>query len=196
LRKHDFTCGEMENLFECLVDGDLRPRDEEALRVHVAACPACRAKYALDLTLIESIRSAPRVALESVAGEVVGRVSARGTRRWALRWGAAVSAICLLGFLTVQFGSRIYQPILSLVTGSFRTSPAYLALSKVAGLAVEFAAGIRSMVLSGSTPGGLASYAPQAALLTLLAGALVIFMMYGMGRWLSKPMEVNSWRSG
>ena len=196
MHKNDFTCGEMESLFESLVDGDLRPRDEEALRVHVAACPACRAKYALDLALIESLRSAPWTAFESVAAEVVGKVSARGRRRWALRWGVAVSVICVLGFLTAQFGSRIYQPILSLVTGSFRTSPTYLALSKVAGLLVDFAAGIRSMVLSGSTPGGLGSYAPQAALLTLIAGALVIFMMYGMGRWLSKPMEVNSWRSG
>jgi anti-sigma factor RsiW len=190
--KNGLTCEETAKLFEALVDGDLKGRDEEALRTHVAGCEACRAKYALDLALIASIRTAPTEAFESVAGDVMGRVKVRGRRSWALRWGAVVTAICMVGFVTGRFGSGIYDVALSLLTGSFKTSATYLALSKVAGLAVDFAVGIRSMLLSGAAPGGLDSYVPQAAALTLMAGALVIFMMYAMGRWLGKPMEVNS----
>jgi anti-sigma factor RsiW len=189
-------CEEIARLFERLVDSDIRPRDEKALRAHLAGCPACRARYALDLALIESIRTAPREAFESVAGEVAKGVRRQGRRRWVLRWGGAVAVIYVLGFLTGRFSSGIYGALRSLLTGSFRTSPAFLALSKVGGLIVEFAMNIKAMILSGTVPGGLDSYGPQVALLSLMAGALVVFMMYAMGRWLGKPTEVNSWRRG
>jgi anti-sigma factor RsiW len=194
--RNDFTCEKAQGLFERFLDGELSREDEEALRAHVAGCPACRPKYALDLALIQSIRTAPDGAFESVAGEVAARVRVRGRRRWALRWGTVVAAICLLTLLTVQFGAGIYRAAQSVLTGSFRTSPTYLALSKLAGLAVEFGAGLKAMILSGAAPGGVDSYAPQVALFILAAGAVVILMMYGMGRWLAKPTEVNSWRRG
>lgn len=190
--KNGLTCGGVERLFESLVEGALGSRDEAALKAHLAHCAACRAKYALDMALIQSIRTAPDEAFVSVAGYVMSRVKVRGRRRWVLRWGVTVAAISMIAFATGRFGSGIYEAALSLLTGSFKTSPTYLALSKVAGLAVDFAAALKTMILSGNLPGGLGSYAPQMAMLALLTGALVIFMMYAMGRWLGKPMEVNS----
>jgi hypothetical protein len=192
LDRNGLKCEEVEGLFERLLDGMLALRDEEALKAHLAVCPACRRKYALDLALIRSIRSAPAEAFESVAGEVMDRVGVRERRRWALRWGVTVAVISGIALATGRFGSGIYEVLLSLFSGSFRTSSTYLALSKVAGLAVDFAVGLKNMVLSGHMPGGLGSYAPQMAILALLTGALVIFMMYAMGKWLGKPMEVKS----
>jgi anti-sigma factor RsiW len=192
LDKNGITCGGVERLFESLADGALGSRDEGVLKAHLAHCAACRAKYALDMALIQSIRTAPDEAFVSVAGEVMGRVKVRERRRWLLRWGVTVAAISMVALATGRFGSGIYEAALSLLTGSFKTSPTYLALSKVAGLAVDFAATLKTMILSGHMPGGLGSYAPQMAMLALLTGALVIFMMYAMGRWLGKPMEVNS----
>jgi anti-sigma factor RsiW len=192
LDKKELTCIEAERLFESLLDGALGSQEEKALRAHTAACAACRAQYALDLALIQSVRTSPDEAFESVAGEVMGRVKVRGQRRWALRWGVAVAVVSLAVLLVGRFGRDVYEFGLSLVTGSFKTSPAYLALSKVGGLAVDFAVGIKNLVLSGTAPAGLEAYAPEAAMLTLLTGAFVIMMMYAMGRWLRKPMEVNS----
>lgn len=194
--KRNLECEEAARLFDRLLEGDLDPGEEEILRAHVAACPVCGALYALDLALIESIKTAPEEAFQSVAGAVVGRVRVRERRRWALRWGAVVAAVCLVAIVTWQGGARLSEPLLSLLTGSFKASPTYLALSKVGGLIVDFALALRSMVLSGNAPGGLGSYAPQVALLTLAAGVVVLFMMYGLQRWLRKPMEVNSWRNG
>ena len=74
MKGNGLTCGEVRRIFEDLLDGALGSRDEEALRAHLAACPACRAEYALDLALIRSIRTAPDRAFESVTGEVMGRV--------------------------------------------------------------------------------------------------------------------------
>lgn len=192
MNKHALTCEEAARLFESLLDGEIKAADEEALRAHITGCPACRAMYALDLALIKSIHDAPDMVFESLSGEVTGRLRTRARRSWVLRWGFAVTAICVAGAISARFGSGIYEVLLSLFTGSFRTSPTYLALTKVAGLAVDFAGMIRSLVFSGTAPGGLGSYAPQVAVLTLLAGALSIFMMYAMGRWLGKPMEVKS----
>jgi anti-sigma factor RsiW len=179
LDKRKLTCDEMEGLFETFLDG-APGADEEVLRAHLATCAACRTKYALDLALIECIHTAPDVAFESVAAGVADRVKVWGRSRWALRWGMAVAAI---GF---------YEVVFSLLTGRFKRSPAFLALNKVAGLAKEFAAALKTMIVSGTMPGGLGSYAHEALLATLLTGGLVIFMMYAMGRWLRKPMEVNS----
>jgi anti-sigma factor RsiW len=187
-----YTCREVEGLFEAFLDGALESREEEAMRAHVAACPACGARYALDLALVQTIRTAPEEALESVAGEVVGRIKVRRRRRLALRWGAAAAFVFWGALLVVRFGSDIYELGLSLVTGSYRTSSAYLALSKVAGLAMNFATGIKNVILSGRAPAGLEFYAPEAAVVALMTGTFVILMMYGIGRWLAKPMEVNS----
>ena len=186
------TCRDVERLFESLLDGALGRREEEALKAHLAACPACRVRFALDLALIQSIRTAPDEAFESVAVEVVGRIKVRARKWWALRWGIAVAVISMAAVLVGRFGSGVYEFGLSLVTGGFKTSPTYLALSKVTGLAVDFAVGIKNMILSGTVPAGLEAYAPEVGILALLAGALVIMTMYAMGRWLGKPMEVNS----
>jgi hypothetical protein len=191
LDKRKLTCDEMEGLFETFLDG-APGADEEVLRAHLATCAACRAKYALDLALIQSIHTAPDVAFESVAAGVADRVKVWGRSRWALRWGMAVAAIAMAGILTARFGTGIYEVVFSLLTGRFKTSPAFLALDKVAGLAKEFAGALKTMIVSGTMPGGLGSYAHEAMLATLLTGGLVIFMMYAMGRWLRKPMEVNS----
>jgi len=100
LDTHGFTCEAMARLFERLVDGDLEARDEEALRAHVEGCRACRAKYALDLALIASIRTAPQEAFVSVAGTVVAGVRVKGRRRWVLGWGATVAAVSVLALAT------------------------------------------------------------------------------------------------
>ena len=51
----------------------------------------------------------------------------------------------------------------------------------------------KSIVFDSALGSGALSYAPQVAMGTLMAGVLVIFMMYGMGIWLGKPREVRSW---
>jgi anti-sigma factor RsiW len=196
LEKHDLTCREAAGCFDRLLEGDSTGGDEEILKAHLAACKACRAEYALDLALIASIRTAPQEAFESVAGTVVGRVRTRERRGWALRWGAVVGVVCVIAFATWQVGERISGPVRELLAGGLRSSPAFLALAKIAGLAVQWGHSVGNKILAGRVPGGLGSYAPQAAVLALAAGAVVLFMMYGMGRWLKKPMEVNSWRRG
>jgi anti-sigma factor RsiW len=196
LDKRNLECDEAGRFFERLMEGDLGLGEEEILRAHIEACPACGARYALDLALVESIKAAPADAFQSVAGAVVGRVRVRERRRWALRWGGVVAAVCLVALATWQSGVRVSEPLLSLLTGSFKASPTYLALSKVGGLVFDAAMALRSMVLSGTAPAGLGSYAPQMALLALAAGSVAVFMMYGMQRWLRKPMEVKSWRNG
>jgi hypothetical protein len=196
LDKNNFTCEEATRLFDRLVDGDLGLGEEEVFKAHLATCAGCRARYALDLALIDSIRTAPEEALESVADIVVSGVAERGRRRWWLRWGVAVGAISALWLATGRFGSGVFDVAVSLLTGNFRKSPAYLALAKVAGITIDCGNTVRAMVLSGTLPRDLEAYAPQVALVALTAGALVILMMYGMGRWLGKPMEVNSWRRG
>ena len=51
----------------------------------------------------------------------------------------------------------------------------------------------KSTVIGGALGTEATDYAPQVAMGVLMAGALVIFMMYGMGIWLGKPREVRSW---
>jgi anti-sigma factor RsiW len=192
----DLTCEDAARLFDRLVEGGLGLDEEEVLKAHLAGCPACRAEYALDLALMESIRSAPEAAFESVAGAVTAQVRVRERRVWALRWGVAVAAVCAIAIATWQLGARISEPLLALLTGSFKSSPTYLALSKIGGLIMDCAGALKNMMVSGTMPGGLGSYAPQAAALVLIAAALALIMMYGMEKWLRKPVEVNSWRNG
>jgi hypothetical protein len=196
LDRNALTCEEAARLFDRLVEGDVGLAEEKVLRVHLAACGGCRSKFALDLALMDSIRTAPEGAFESVAVAVVGDLRSRARRRWALGWGTVVATICALWFATGHFGLGIRDAALSLITGSFKTSPAYIALSKVAGLLVDCANALRGMALGGTLPRDLGAYAPQAALVAIAAGVLVILLMYAMGRWLGKPMEVNSWRRG
>jgi predicted anti-sigma-YlaC factor YlaD len=196
VRSSGLSCDEVARLFQGLLEEGLKGWQEEVLRAHLDSCPACRAKYALDLALIETIRTAPREAYESVAGEVVRKVRVTERRRWAVRWGAVVAAVCSVALLTVQFAPGIRQALLGLLTGGFKTSPTYLALSKVAGVVVDLAAGLKPMIFGGTLPGGISSYGPQMAMLILATGAIVLLMMYGMGIWLGKPREVRSWRRG
>jgi anti-sigma factor RsiW len=196
LEKHDLTCEEAAGYFDRLLEGDLAPGDEEILRAHLAVCKVCRAQYALDLTLISSIGTAPREAFESVAGAVAGRIRTRERRGWVFRWGAVVAAVSAIAYATWQVGEHLSEPVQGLLSGGLKSSPTYLALSKITDLVIGSVRGLGTKIVAGRIPGGLEAYAPQVALVVLITGAIVLFMMYGMGRWLKKPVEVNSWRRG
>jgi hypothetical protein len=196
VRSSDFGCEAIAGLMEGFLDGDLGRADEERVRTHLEACPACRARYALDLALVVTIRNAPEEAFEfeSVAGAVSTRVRARERRSWALRWGVVVAAVTLIGLGTRYIEAGFREPLISLLRGGLRQTSTYIAFTKLMEVARDLAGALKSAFLTGGLPGGLGSYAPLAALIISAAGALVILMMYGMGRWLNKPTGVNSWR--
>ena len=196
MERRNPTCEEVRQLFERLIDGEVDAAAWEVLEGHLASCEACRDLYALDLALIGSIRTSPEMAFESVAGEVVGRVRARERRVLLARWGTLVGAVCGIGFLTVVFGSDAYERLLGLFTGGLASSPVFAASSRIAGVLIKLLEIAKSIAFGGALGSGIGAYAPQIAMLILAAGALVIFMMYGMGVWLRKPMEVRSWHRG
>jgi anti-sigma factor RsiW len=196
LERRNHTCEEVKRLFERLIDGEIDAAAEQALKGHLASCEACRDLYALDLALIGSIRTSPEIAFESVASEVVGRVRARERKVSLARWGALVGAVWAIGFLTDVFGSSVYERLLGLFTGGLGSSPVFAALSRIAGVLIKLLEIAKSIAFGGALGSGVGAYAPQIAMLIIAAGALVIFMMYGMGVWLRKPREVRSWRRG
>jgi len=184
--------------FERLIDGDLTQGDPDivelkALKDHLASCDACRALYALDLALIESIRTAPAVAFESVAGEVVREVRAKERRGLVLRWAPVVGVASWIGMIAVVYGRGVMERLIGLLTGGVESSPVLEGLSRAAGATLKVLDVTRSIVFDSALGSGALSYAPQVAMGTLMAGVLVIFMMYGMGIWLGKPREVRSW---
>lgn len=202
MEPRDTACERVSRVFERLIDGDLTQGDPDiveisaeikALKDHLASCGACRALYALDLALIESIRTAPPVAFESVAGEVVREVRSRERRSLVFRWAPVVGVASWIGMIGAVYGRSILVRLLGLLTGGLETGPVLEGLGRAAGAALKLLDVAKSVVFESALGSGASSYAPQVAMGILFAGALVIFMMYGMGIWLGKPREVRSW---
>ncbi|MFC1799930.1 hypothetical protein ACFL2Z_03360 [Candidatus Eisenbacteria bacterium] len=198
MNPRDPACGRVAEAFDRLINGDLTQGDPDiveinALKDHLASCEACRALYALDLALIESIRTAPAVAFESVAGEVVREVRAKERRSLMLRWAPVVGVASWIGMIAVVYGRGILERVIGLLTGGLGSSPLLEGLTRAAGAILKLLEVAKSITVDGALGSGASSYAPQLAMGTLMAGVLVIFMMYGMGIWLGKPREVRSW---
>lgn len=192
------ACRRAAETFERLIDGDLTQGDPDvveaaALKDHLASCEACRDLYALDLALIESIRTAPAVAFESVASAVVREVRAKERRSLVLRWAPIVGVVSWVGMIAVVYGRSALESLVELLTGGLETSPLLEGLSRVGGVGLKLLDITKSLVIDIALDSGVSAYAPEMAVAVLLAGALVIFMMYGMGIWLGKPREVRSW---
>jgi anti-sigma factor RsiW len=201
----DSACERVSQVFERLLDGDLTQGDPDiveisaeigALKEHLASCEACRALYALDLALIESIRTAPAVAFESVAADVVRQVRARERRSILLRWAPVVGVASWIGMIAALYGRSIMERLIGLLTGGLESSPVLEGLSRAAGAVLKLLDVTKTIVFDSALGSGASSYVPQVTLGILAAGALVIFMMYGMGIWLGKPREVRSWHRG
>jgi predicted anti-sigma-YlaC factor YlaD len=202
MRPADPACERVARAFERLIDGDLTQGDPDiveisreitALKEHLAACETCRALYALDLALIESIRTAPAVAFESVAEEVVREVRAKERRSLLLRWAPVVGVASWIGMIAALYGRSILERLLGLLAGGAESSPVLEGLSRAAGAALKLLGVAKSVVFDGALVSEASAYAPELAMGVVMAGALVIFMMYGMGIWLGKPREVRSW---
>jgi hypothetical protein len=201
----DAECERVARAFERLIDGDLTQGDPDIVEVsaeikmlkdHMATCDTCRALYALDLALIESIRTAPAVAFESVAADVVREVRARDRRSLLLRWAPVVGVASWIGMIAVIYGRGILERLIGLLTGGLESSPVLEGLARAAGAALKLFEVGKTIVLDSALGSEASSYAPQAAIGILAAGALVVIMMYGMGIWLGKPREVRSWHRG
>jgi hypothetical protein len=191
------ACERAKQLFERLIEGDPDVVEIGALKGelenHIASCKGCRDLYALDLALIESIKTAPAIAFESVASEVVGRVSVRERRFSLVRWGALAGAVCAVGIMTAVFGLGIYSKLWDLVRGGLGSSPVLEGVSRTATAFLRLGEVAKSLAFGGALGSGAAAYAPQAAMLIIAMSAFVLLMMYGMGIWLRKPREVRSW---
>jgi hypothetical protein len=205
LESKDPACRRVARAFERLIEGDLTQGDPDivevsaeihALKEHLASCETCSALYALDLALIESIRTAPEVAFESVAADVVREVRAKQRRSLVLRWAPVVGVASWIGMIAVVYGRDILERLIGLLTGGLESSPVLEGLARAAGAALKLLEVGKSVVFDSALASGVSSYAPQAAMGMLAAGALVIIMMYGMGIWLGKPREVRSWHRG
>ncbi len=201
-RPKDPACERVGKAFERLIDGDLTQGDPDvveikaelkALKDHLASCEACRALYALDLALIESIRTAPAVAFESVAGKVVREVRAKERRSLVLRWAPVIGVASWVGMIAVVYGRGILECFIGLLTGGLQSSPVLGGLSRVAGVGLKLLDITKSLVFDSALGSRASAYAPQVAMGILMAGVLAIIMMYGMGIWLGKPREVKSW---
>lgn len=192
------TCRRVDRVFERLIEGDLTQGDPDvveicALKAHLASCETCRDLYALDLALIESIRTAPDRAFESVAAEVVGTVRARERRSLVLRWAPIIGVASWVSMVAVLYGRDILKRLIELMTGGIQSSPLLEGLSRAAGAAMKVLQVIRTVAFDTALDSGTLANGPGLVMGTLLAGALVIIMMYGMGIWLGKPREVRSW---
>ncbi len=49
-------CLEAGHQLSAYIDGELAPDEREALAAHLAACPACRARYQVDAAFVASLR--------------------------------------------------------------------------------------------------------------------------------------------
>ncbi len=67
-------------------------------------------------------------------------------------------------------------------------------LCRVAGVGLKLLNIAKSLAFDSALGSGAWACAPQVAMGTLMAGVLVIFMMYGMGIWLGKLREARSWQ--
>ncbi len=200
-RPRDPACERVGKAFERLIDGDLAQGDPDVvelkvLKDHLVSCEACRALYALDLALIESIRTAPAVAFESVAGEVVREIRAKERRSLVFRWAPVIGVASWVGMIAVVYGRGILERLIGLLTGGLGSSPVLGGLSRVAGVGLKLLDIAKSLAFDSALGSGALAYAPQVAMGILMAGVLAIFMMYGMGIWLGKPREVRSWHRG
>jgi predicted anti-sigma-YlaC factor YlaD len=201
----DLACERVGRVFELLIEGDLTQGDPDivevsaeidAMKEHLASCEACRALYALDLALIESIRTAPAVAFESVATDVVREVRAKERRSFVLRWAPVVGVASWIGMIAVVYGRGILERLIGLLTGGLESSPVLEGLVRATGAVVKLLDVGKTVLFDSALGSGASSYMPQVVMGIIAAGALVIFMMYGMGIWLGKPREVRSWHRG
>ena len=186
------SCKEVRRLAERFLEGAFDGVDEEALRKHLAGCPACRAEYALDFALVKALKASPEEAFESVSSEVLGRVRVRERKSWVLGWGFAVAGIAGVGVLMNSFGLRVFHYVLDIVSGGLAARPELAAGSRVVSELRLLADGLRVKLFDCSVGGTLCPY--RALILSVVIGsaALAIFMMYLMGLWLRKPREVRS----
>jgi anti-sigma factor RsiW len=182
----------MKSLHKRLVEGELSHVEERALKKHLASCSMCRNLLALDLAIIETIRTSPDEAVESVAGEVMGRIAVRSRRFRVLRWGVVTAVLCLIGIVINSYGLGVFEYVVSLISGEAAARPEIAALGKIAGTAVGLAGSLGTMVVDGVGGVGPKSYLPY-VLAVVIGGCLVVIsMMYMMGLWLRKPGEVRS----
>jgi predicted anti-sigma-YlaC factor YlaD len=198
------ACRRTARALERLIDGDPdvvemadaspdTASEIEALKAHLDTCKTCRDLYALDLALIESIKTAPETAFESVAAEVVGTVRARERRSLIVRWVPVVGVASWVGMVAVLYGRGILERLIGLMTGGFQSRALLEGLSRAAGAAVKILGIARAVTFETLFKSDAMAYAPGLAMGILMAGAVVLIMMYGMGIWLGKPREVRSW---
>ena len=194
MEPRDPACERVGKAFERLIDGDPDVVELKMLKGHLASCETCKALYVLDLALIESIRTSPNVVFKSVASEVVGKVRARERRALVLHWGPVVGVASWVGMLVVVYGRGFLERLVGLLTGGLGSSPVLGGLSRVAGVGLKLLNIAKSLAFDSALGSGAWACAPQVAMGTLMAGVLVIFMMYGMGIWLGKLREARSWQ--
>jgi hypothetical protein len=166
--------------------------EEEALRTHLDSCEMCRAAFALDLAIIDALRTSPNEAFESVAGEVMERVGAKERRFATLRWGVVAAALCSVAFVVNSLGAGVRDYVLGLVSGDVAVRPEITALGKIASLVVELMRSLGSLVVEGVAGGGASAYLPYILAVVISGCLFVMFIMYMLGLWLRKPGEVRS----
>jgi anti-sigma factor RsiW len=187
----DFACGDVERLFERVIEGEGSTGDLRALKAHMEGCTRCREAYALDLALMEAIKNAPEPALGSVAAGAVARARRAERRSWALRWGFVVGLISACSITGFFLFPGFLDWLVGALVGGGPPAPGLDVISRVAGIAGGLIEDAAFWVGGYARRSGLTGYAPFAAAVFYGVIGLVIIMMYGLGIWLRKPVEVK-----
>ena len=203
MTNQDLTCEEARALAEALLEGGSKSEGgaeigmcPHFLKAHVAKCAACRARFGLDLALIEAIADAPAEAFPSVSLEVMARLQTRERRLSVLRWGVVISAASLAGIVVNAFGAKLVEYMYTLATRGVAPSGGFSIYTKLAGILKNTIEILSLGFLEGTLGADLSPYRAQIWAMAIGSVAVVLFIMYFMGLWLKKPRGVKSWLVG
>lgn len=100
------SCHDLRLLLDDLLDGELEPAAEDALREHLAACPACRAELERGQYLRRQVAALPRSVEPArdlwpgIAHQLGEERRPRGRSTWSVWLGTAAAAAMLGAVLT------------------------------------------------------------------------------------------------
>lgn len=142
IRTTDSSCGEVTEILEAFLDGDLPAAEAERVRAHLERCPSCAAELDLAAAIQRELRALPQLDCPPEVMERVRRagraeiVPLRRTPAWAAL-AAAVLALTVGGAALVlqQFQQRPSPDEVARATAEARLALAYVGqASRRAGL--------------------------------------------------------------
>ena len=178
------------DLFEKLLlsDGPMTPAEADRLRRHLAACPACAARYA-GWTAVESafraaatIEPAPGFVSRVVArgaAEAIGRGRQQAWRLFGWTSVAATALAALLGFLLVQSPAQIPMAFAGLLQQVLRL---WIWLRVVSEVVEAFVSNLPAPLTAGALVGFAFLFAGVGIVAALGTFGLIRFSFQGARR--------------